>query len=82
MEHDNEIRRLEEFKKKIEERTAENQRTEARLETLLDQANSRYGKSTVEELEAYRDEVYAKYNKAMEEVKSLNAQLSTFFAGV
>lgn len=82
MEHDNEIRRLEEFKKKIEERVAENQRTEARLETLLDQANSRYGKKTVEELEAYRDEVYAKYNKAMEEVKSLNAQLSTFFAGV
>ena len=49
---------------------------------MLEQANSRYGTKTIEELEAHRDKLYAQYAKALEEVNALNAQLDAFFAGV
>lgn len=82
MEHDIAVRKLLDYKQKLEEREAENQKIRARREALLEQAASRYGTKTIEELEAHRDKLYAQYAKALEEVNSLNAQLDAFFAGI
>lgn len=82
MEHDSAIRKLMDYKQKLEERETENQRIRARREALLEQAASRYGTKTIEELEKHRDKLYAKYEKTLEEVNALNAQLDAFFAGL
>ena len=64
MEHDNAVRKLMEYKRKLEARESENQKISARRDALLEQANSRYGTKTVEELEEYSDALYVRYEKA------------------
>lgn len=76
------VRKLMNFKTKIEEREAENQKIRAKLEALLEQAKSRYGVNTKEELEEYRDKLFVSYTSALDEVKKYNAQLEVFFAGI
>lgn len=82
MEHDSAVRKLMDYKQKLEEREVENQKIRAKRDALLEQAESRYGTKTIEELEAHRDKLYAQYTKALEEVNTLNARLDAFFAGV
>ncbi len=82
MEADNEVRKLMDYKTRIEERENENQKIRAKLETLLEQAKSRYNVSTKEELEEYRDKLFASYQTALDEVKRLNNKLDAFFVGL
>lgn len=81
MGHDNEIRKLMEYKEKIEEREQQNANTRARREALLDQAKALYGVNSIEELEKHKDTLYKDYQAAMQEVQALNAQLAVFFGG-
>ena len=82
MEHDSAVRKLMEYNQQIAEREAENQKIRAKLEALLEQAKSRYGVSTKEELEQHRDNLFSQYTVALNEVNTLNAKLDAFFAGV
>lgn len=82
MEADNEVRKLMDYKTRIEERENENQKIRAKLETLLEQAKSRYNVSTKEELEEYRDKLFTSYQTALDEVKRLNNKLDAFFVGL
>lgn len=82
MEHDSAVRKLMDYKQKLEEREVENQKIRAKRDALLEQAESRYGTKTIEELEVHRDKLYTQYTKALEEVNALNAKLDAFFAGV
>lgn len=81
MEHDNEVRKLMEYKRLIEEREQQNAATRAKREALLDQAKAKYGVSSITELEALKDTLYTKYQQAMQKVTDINAQLSVFFGG-
>lgn len=81
MEHDNEVRKLMEYKRLIEEREQQNAATRAKREALLDQAKAKYGVSSITELEALKDTLYQKYQQAMQKVTDINAQLSVFFGG-
>ena len=82
MEHDSAVRKLMDYKQQIAEREADNQKIRAKLETLLEQAKSRYGVDTKEELEKYRDDLFSQYTVALNEVNVLNAKLDAFFSEV
>ncbi len=81
MEHDNEVRKLMEYKRLIEEREQQNAATRAKREALLDQAKAKYGVKNIQELEALKDTLYLQYQQAMQRVTELNAQLAVFFGG-
>lgn len=69
-------------KKKLENIEAENNRLKTRYETLLEQAKTKYGITTIAELESYRDRELEKYTTAMQEVEQYNTTLNAYFAEV
>ena len=81
-EHEQSLRRLMEYKTRLEEYEAEIKKTEAKRETLLEQAKQRYGVSSYAELEEHREKVYARFTKAKADADELNAMLEAFFTDV
>jgi len=81
-EHDLTLRKLMEYKTKLEEYEAEIQKNEAKRDALLEQAKQRYGVNSFAELETYREKVYAKYLTSKENGDKYNTKLEKFFATI
>jgi len=78
-EHEQTLKKLMEYKAKLEEYEAEIKRNEAKRDALLEQAKQRYSVNTFAELEAYREQVYAKYSRAKADADKYNSELEAFF---